>query len=499
MCSGEHPSSSAEHDVCSGEHDVCSAEHSLCSAEHYKPRQLGVVRGAGPTMPDDPHTLAREVRRIAVPAILTSLLGTLVFVVDRVMLGHYSETSLAAMQIAGPVEWSLTSIFLAFEVGTIARVGRHIGARDRTRARRAALLSFGVALVAGVAVALLWPPIAPHLGRLFPRASPAAVDDARGYLSITLAASPIIFSSAAAIATLSAAGDTRTPLAVGVAANLFHVGLNRVLILGAFGIPALGMRGAGISTALTFCIEATLMVASLFRRTRPVSLRRSAGPSSASDYREEAHALGEVAIPAVAERVLYHAGYLGFIWVLARLGDEAMAANQSLISVESICFMSADGFGIAAAALVAQKLGAGEPQEAAKAARIAMRYAIVLLTTLGLVFLATRSLSLPLFSRDATVIALGSAAVPVLAVAQPFMATATVLAQSLRGAGRTRAVLVVSATGAFVVRIACTWLFAITCGFGLTGVWMGSTCDWIVRSVLLVGLARSRLAVDAGA
>ncbi len=122
-------------------------------------------------MPAATDALAREVRHIAVPAILTSLLGTLVFVVDRVMLGRYSETSLAAMQIAGPVEWSLTSIFLAFEVGTIARVGRHVGAGDRLRARRAALLSFAVALVAGVAVALLWPPIAPHLGRLFPKAS----------------------------------------------------------------------------------------------------------------------------------------------------------------------------------------------------------------------------------------------------------------------------------------------------------------------------------------
>jgi Na+-driven multidrug efflux pump len=251
---------------------------------------------------------------------------------------------------------------------------------------------------------------------------------------------------------------------------------------------------------VTFCIEATLMVASLFRRSRAVSLRRVAGASRASrsDYGDEAHALSKVAGPAVAERVLYHAGYLGFIWVLARLGDEAMAANQSLISVESICFMSADGFGIAAAALVAQKLGAGEPRQATRAARIAARYAIVLLTGLGLLFLATRSFSLPLFSRDAEVIALGSAAVPVLAVAQPFMATATVLAQSLRGAGRTRAVLVVSATGAFVVRIACTWLFAITCGFGLTGVWMGSTCDWMVRSALLVWLARRPFGGAAG-
>ena len=183
------------------------------------------------------------------------------------------------------------------------------------------------------------------------------------------------------------------------------------------------------------------------------------------------------------ERILYHAGYLGFIVVLGRLGDASMAANQSLISVESICFLSADGFGLAAAALVAQKLGAGERLEAPRAARIAVRYAIALLTTMGVLFLALRGVVLPIFSSDAEVIAIGAAAIPVLAIAQPFMATATVLAQSLRGAGMTRPVLGVSAVGAFFVRIACTWLFALQLGMGLTGVWIGSTCDWAVRSV----------------
>src|SRR5580704_15329371 len=109
-------------------------------------------------------SLAREVRRIAIPAIGSSVLQTMVFVVDRAMLGHHAESSLAAMQVAGPLEWSLWSVFMAFEVGTIARVGRHGGAKDRLRARRALLVSLGVALGAGLAVALLWPALMPLLG-----------------------------------------------------------------------------------------------------------------------------------------------------------------------------------------------------------------------------------------------------------------------------------------------------------------------------------------------
>jgi len=442
----------------------------------------------------DDAALAREVRRIALPAIGSSLLQTLVFVVDRIMLGHHAESSLAAMQVAGPIEWCVWSVFMAFEVGTIARIGRHVGAGDRASAHRAAVLSFAIAAVAGVVVAALGPALAPLLDLAFPSASYAAVRDARAYLAWTLTASPIVFASATGIATLTAAGDTKTPLLVGVFANAVHVALNRVLILGAFGIPALGMRGAGISTSITFALEAVLLIAALCRRSRPVSLRRhpEVRPSTRAEHREEARHLFHVANPAVAERLIYHAGYLVFVAIIGRLGDAAMAANQSLISVEAICFLSADGFGLAAAALVAQRLGARAPREAPRAARIAMRYAVLLLTTLGVVFLAGRSFVLPLFSTDADVVAIGMAAVPVLVLAQPFMATATVLAQSLRGAGMTRTVLGVSAVSAFAVRISCTWVFAISLGMGLTGVWVGSTCDWFVRTVLLVWLGRER-------
>ncbi len=442
----------------------------------------------------DKTALAREVRRLAIPAILHSLLQTLVFVVDRVMLGRHGESSLAAMQIGGALEWSIWSVFSAFEVGTIARVGRHVGAGEPEKARRAALLSLGAALAIGVALALATPLVLDAIPYATKETvSPAALAEARGYLGMTIVASPLVFVGATSIAILQAGGDTRTPLAIGVVANIVHVALNRVLILGLFGLPSMGAKGAGISTGVTFAIEAVLATLALMSRSRKVSLRRTAASPTTTavvSSREEARALVQVGTPAFLERLIYHVGFIAYALTVTRLGDASMAANQSLISIESICFLSGDGFGVAAAALVAQKLGAKEPDQAKAAAWIAARYAILTLTSFGIAAFALRDVVLPFFSDDAKVIAIGRSTMPVLAVAQPFMATGLVLAQSLRGAGRTRQALGVSLVGAVFVRLTATWLFAIALSFGLAGVWMGSTTDWLVRASVLALLFR---------
>lgn len=423
--------------------------------------------------------LAREVRRLALPAILHSLLQTLVFVVDRIMLGRHGEASLAAMQLGGAMEWSVWSVFAAFEVGTIARVGRHVGAKQPALARRALLVSLALAAGIGAVLAIATPLLLAILPRVVTTTSPAAMAEARGYLSVTMSASPIVFVSMIAVASLQAGGDTRTPLAIGIFANVVHVAINAALI------PVLGARGAGISTAVTFALEAALALGALASTKRPVSLR---GPRAEGPVGAGTRALARIGVPAFFERVLYHMGYVGYVLLITKLGDASMAANQSLISVESICFLSGDGFGIAAAALVAQKLGADKPDEARRAAWIAARYAVVLLTAFGLVAWIFRDAILPAFSHDPEVIRIGRSVFPVLALAQPFMGCAIVLAQAMRGAGRTREALVVSIAGAVVVRLTATYAFGIALGLGLVGVWLGSTVDWVTRTALLAAL-----------
>ncbi len=449
-----------------------------------------------------PRAGLRSIVALAAPAIAGLLVQTGVIYADRVMLGHHSGGALAAMQIAGPLEWTLMSVTSSFAVGSLALVGRAVGARNDDAARRHTRLALAVAVVLGVAVSLLaFVAVLPSLPFVFPLASPApggALDLARQYLEAALFAAPFYCVGIAGFAVLSAAGDTVTPLVVGIFVNIVHVAVNYALIDGHWGFPALGARGAGISTAASFALEAALTIAALSRigsaaAKAGATLRPYRLPFARRERTEDRlalRALARLSVPATLERIVYHAGYMIFVWMIARLGDDAMASNQALIAIEAISFTTVEGFATACGALVAQELGAGRPERARWVGWASAGLAVVTLSTFGLLFLAFRRELPAMVTPRHDLQLLAAEAIIVMAIAQPFMAASVVLGQGLRGAGAVRAALLVSIVGGFGVRLLATWI-ATAKGLGISGVWLGSTCDWIARTTLLVALWRT--------
>ncbi len=421
------------------------------------------------------------VTRLAFPAIATSLLQTLVFLVDRLVLGHYSGDALSAMQTAGPIVWTVFSVFGAFTVGTVAVVGRAVGARDPIAASSAARGSFALALFVGLTVGLLSLVLLDPMLAAFGRGGGEAVRAvSRSYLRVSLPGMPLFFVGLTAMSVLQAAGDTRTPLAIGIATNVVNIIGAWALVFGRFGLPAMGARGAALASLVAAALESGLGLAMLLSRRSPVALRGNA----AIDAYAGARRVLAVAWGSWGEKVIYHAGYLAFVGFVVTLGASSMAANQALISIESISFLTADGCAVAAGALVAQRLGANDANGARRVAWLSAALCAAILGACGLVFFAIPAPLVRAFRDDAAIVAMGSRALRVAAFAQIPMAIGVVLAQSMRGAGATREALVVSFVGALAVRIAATWFFVTQMRLGLMGVWLGSTMDWFVRAVV---------------
>lgn len=443
-----------------------------------------------------------EVVRLAGPAVLTTFLQTLVFSTDRLLLGRYSQDALASMQVQGPLLWSLFGVFTGLVVGSVPLVARSIGARDTARAqavaRTALRLSFALGLLVAVVCEAAVRPIVAAMG---PASESLRVLSER-YIAVALLGFPQMFVATAASMILHGAGNTRAPLAVGLASNGLNVVASLTLIfgldLGPLGaVPELGVVGAALGSALAFTLEAGLLVWVLARGSAGLAVggltRRHA------DDRKALADLVRVSSPALAERLVIHGGFIAYAAVINALGPLVMASNQALITLESICFLSADGFGVAAASIVGRSLGARNPEASRSAGFVTMWLCIAALSALGLLIWITGPLTLSLFvpsgQAGTELIDAGMRAMPVLALSQPFMAASIVLSNALRGAGDTRSPLRAAIVGGLVVRLSLAAWLGMVLELGVVAIWVASAADWAVRTALLATrFARGRWA-----
>ena len=436
----------------------------------------------------------REVLALSLPAMAQGLLVTVVFLTDRALLGRYSSDGLGVMQVCGPSVWTLFSLLGALEVGLMAVVGRRVGAGDAAGAAAAARAVCVSSLLIGAALALCARPLADLVVWVGGRAAPELAALSLSYALPLLWSAPLKLLGGAACAAMQAGGDTRTPMWISLACGLVNLAASWGLIYGVGGLPALGVEGAAWGSALSFSLQGLLAALLLARASRPprVPLRALLGAlwglRGRRGAREELAALApaaRVTRGALGERVGYHAIYLLYAEIIATLGVLAMSAHQVALAVESVGFICADAFGVAASALVAQRVGAGDLRAAAAAGWGATLLALSSMLAVSALYWSIPERLVALVTSDPAVAAAAAPCLLAAAVAQPLMAGSCALSGALRGAGDTLSPMVIMVAGPLVFRVGACWLFGHALGWGVFGVWVGTTVDWGVRLALL--------------
>ncbi|HYV57164.1 MAG TPA: MATE family efflux transporter [Candidatus Nitrosopolaris sp.] len=429
--------------------------------------------------PDSARELQRATWALAWPVIFSFSIESFVGLCDMLMVGRLGPLAVAGVGVGVQILGAVDSLMFAVGTGTLAIVARQVGARDL----RGAEETLGQSILAAMALSLLaivpvrlW---APALVSAF-RIQPEVVPVGAAFLRTVMLGVPGGAALFVVVASLRGAGDTRSPLLIGCVVGVVNVALAYVLIFGHLGLPALGVAGAAIATAIAFASGAILGLALLARGRLVLALRGWPLPPRTDVIRR----VLRIGYPAAIEHLLMQIGFFLYIVFAAHYGTAAVAAYFIGVRILALSFLPGFGFAAAAATLIGQSLGAGSPRQAERSGREAVRLAVRLMTACGIViFIAARPIA-RLFVNDEAVVTDAVSFIRVLAACQPLMATDFTLGGALRGAGDTRFPLAAVFLGFYVCRLGFAGLVTFALGLSVPWLWLALVGDYLVRSAL---------------
>ncbi len=418
----------------------------------------------------------RRVLALALPAVGEQLLNMAVGLTDTFMVGHLGAEAVASVGLANQAVMLVTTFFAAVATGVTALVARHVGAREGDRANvivhQGYLLGAGIGLIATVLALALATPIMHAL-----QAPAEVVAPGAAYLSIVAATFLLASWLFIGNAGLRGAGDTRSPMLVMLVVNVINIAVAYAFIYGPGLLPALGVVGSAVGAAVGRGAGGLIVAVLLWRGRAGLRLRLSRLLPDKVQLRR----ILNIGLPAGAEQLLMRFGMTAYAMTVAALGTQAYAAHQLALQGESLSFSPGFGFAVAATTLMGQGLGAGQPARARADVSLTWRLAAVVMSVMGVIFFVFSAQIIGIFINDPAVIRMGVWPLRLVAFSQPTLATLMVLSGALRGAGDTRATLVVTAGGLWLVRLPLAIL--LTHSFGLIGAWIAMSIDLNVRGL----------------
>ncbi len=413
---------------------------------------------------------------LAWPTMLEQLTQTAVQYIDTAMVGRLGTQATAAVGATSTVNWLIGSTVSAIGVGFLAYISQAIGAGRLENAKKAS----GQAVLAVVTVGLFFTALTLGLSGRVPvwmQVDESIRAMASRYFFILY--TPMLFRAASIIfgTVLRAAGDTKTPMRVGIAVNLINIVLNFFFIypsrsavfLGhAITVPGAGwgIEGAAVASAAAYAFGGAAIAWMLWRHGQ-VSPK---GQSFRPDKQVLAPCL-RVAFPNMLQRFATSLGYVFFASMINSLGEISTAAHTIANTVESAFYIPGWGMQTAAATLAGNAWGARDEERLQRLARTILPLEISLMVVSGgLLFLFAPQL-MCLFSRDPEVIRLGTTVLRMVAVSEPFYGVPIVIEGMMQGVGNTVPPFVYNVLGMWCARIAGTFVCTQLLGLGLVSAW----------------------------
>ncbi len=427
---------------------------------------------------------------IGIPMGLTQLVQFSINTVDVLMIGRLGAEPLAGASLAQVIYYAMFLFGFGPAMAVSPMVAQALGAdREDTdtvrRAVRMGLWTIGVCVPLLSITFFFTEEIALLLGQ---PALPSSL--AEPYVLALAPGLPFALGIVALRNFLAAIERTRAPLVFIVGTTLLNAFLNWLLIYGNWGVPRLGLVGAGVASSISQLAGFALLVAYIRweESSRRFELFSHFLQPCWTSLREVAQLSWPIGFTMLFEAMLFNAA----VFLMGRLGIDEMAAYQVALNVAALAFMMPLGLSMAGSVRVGLMAGAGDRGAVRRAAAtsIASCVAAIMCVAVPMKLGPHRIVGLYLDAGDplnTAVIGLAASFLPIAAAFALFDATQVAANQALRGLKDVRLPMVITLVSYWAIGFpVSTWLGLYT-PLGAPGVWYG----------LLAGLASAACLLGA--
>lgn len=425
-------------------------------------------------------SLTQAIFLLAVPMMLEMLMESLFALVDVFWVARLGAASVATVGLVEAVLTIMYAVGMGLSVSATAMVARRVGEKDHEGAAVAGVQAIALGLLAGLAMGLpgLW--LAPRVLRLM-GASAAVQAVGAGYARIALGSCAVVLLLTLNNAVFRGAGDAAIAMRVLWLANSINLFLDPCLIFGLGPFPRLGVTGAAVATITGRSVGVLYQFYCLFRGGEHIRVR-------ARQVRLHAAVMARlvrVSLAGIVQMLIPHVAWISLIRIISVFGNAALAGYTVGIRILVFFLLPSWGLSGAAATLVGQNLGAGQPDRAERSVWKTGIYNALLMGGVGAFFILFAGPVVRLFTHDPAVVAIGAACLRIVSVGNIGYAYEMVMIQGFNGAGDTLTPTIINFLGFIVLEIPLAYALALPLGLRSNGVYWAIT---ISESAIAVGM-----------
>ena len=377
-------------------------------------------------------SIAGSIAKLALPIMGTSLIQMAYNLTDMIWIGHLGSNAVAAVGAAGMYMWLSSGFALLPRMGGQVMTGQAMGAGKKDDAARNA----SAAITLGIIMSLVYGFISivfcgPMIG-FFNLSNPQVIHDGKVYIAITCGFIFFNFMNQILTGLLTSLGNSMLTFRATTIGLIINLILDPLLIFGIGPLPALGVIGAALATVFAQVIVFVIFFHHIYNDEILFAKKYIFGKPDLQRMKS----IFSIGFPAAIQSL----GFTLISMVISRIisgwGDAAIAVQRVGTQIESISWMTAEGFGSALNAFTAQNYGAGKNERVKKGYRSSLIIMGLwgLFTTFVLVVFPEQIFRL--FIREADVIPMGVNYLRILGLSQLFLCTETAAAGVFQGLGK---------------------------------------------------------------